>query len=108
MLALAAIFTLIGSVLGLRFKALVLVPTSGFALVSSVLLNFGSSPYPPRAQALAMIATIVALQIGYLLGLALRCSLRPKRPRLIEGAPYGPFGLTDDPKDRPDARYYSR
>jgi hypothetical protein len=102
MLVLVAIFALLGAALGLRFKVLILVPTSGLAAASAFFVDFGSSSPLPRAQATAMIAAVVALQIGYLAGIALRRSL-PKRPLVIESAPFRPF-LADDVKDRLDAR----
>ena len=67
MLMLAIIFALTGAALGLRFKALVLVPASGFALASPVLTN-SAYCYSLPVLALAMITTVMALQIGYLLG----------------------------------------
>jgi hypothetical protein len=70
MLMLAIIFALTGAALGLRFKALVLAPASCFALASPVLTNFAYG-YSLPVLALAMITTLMALQIGYLLGLRL-------------------------------------
>ena len=70
MLMLAIIFALTGAALGLRFKALVLVPASGFAVAGPFLTNFAYC-YSPPVQALATITTVMALQIGYLLGLRL-------------------------------------
>jgi hypothetical protein len=49
-------------------------------------------------QLLAVIATVMALQIGYLLGLAIRLKVTPERPRVIEGTSVGVFGLIDDAK----------
>ena|ERR1700729_3529963 len=74
MLMLAIIFALtgaaLGAALGLRFKALVLGPASCFALASPVLTN-SAYGYSLPVLALAMITTLMALQIGYLLGLRL-------------------------------------
>jgi ABC-type dipeptide/oligopeptide/nickel transport system permease subunit len=67
MLMLAIIFALAGAALGLRFKALVLGPASCFALGSPVLTN-SAYGYPLPVLAMAMITTLMALQIGYLLG----------------------------------------
>ena len=61
MLMLAIIFALTGAALGLRFKALVLVPASGFAVASPFLTNFAYC-YSPPVQALATITTVMALQ----------------------------------------------
>ena len=52
MLMLAIIFALTGVALGLRFKVLVLVPASGFAVASPILMNLAYS-YSLRMQALA-------------------------------------------------------
>ena len=106
MLMLAIIFALTGVALGLRFKVLVLVPASGFAVASPILMNLAYS-YSLRMQALAMITTVMALQIGYLLGIAIRLKVTPEWPRVTEGTSVGVFGLTDDAKDRLDA-YNSR
>jgi hypothetical protein len=70
MLMLAIIFALTGAALGLRFKALVLAPASCFALASPVLTNFAYC-YSLPVLALAAITTLMALQIGYLLGMRL-------------------------------------
>jgi len=70
MLMLVIIFALTGAALGLRFKALVLAPASCFALASPVLTN-SAHGYSLPVLALTMIATLMALQIGYLLGLRL-------------------------------------
>ena len=69
-LMLAIIFALTGAAIGLRFKALVLAPASCFALASPVLTNF-TYCYSLPVLALAMIMTLMALQIGYLLGMRL-------------------------------------
>src|SRR5277367_785716 len=99
MLMLAIIFTLSGAALGLRFKALVLVPTSGFAVASPILTNFAYC-YSPPVQALATITTVMALQIGYLLSIAIQLKLwTSQRPRAIEGTSVGAFGLIEDVKD---------
>ena len=66
-------------------------------LVPIVLMNFAYG-YSLRMQLLAVIATVMALQIGYLLGLAIRLKVTPERPRVIEGTSVGVFGLIDDAK----------
>ena len=71
MLMLAVIFALTGAALGLKFKTLVLVPASGFAVTSPVLTNFAYC-YSLRMLATVMITTVMALQIGYLLGITIR------------------------------------
>src|ERR1700722_4602122 len=85
---LVIIFALSGAALGSRFKALVLVPASGLAVSCPVLTNFAYG-YSLRTQLLAVIATVMALQIGYLFGLAIRLKLTPERPRVIEGTSVG-------------------
>jgi hypothetical protein len=104
MLVLAIIFALTGAALGLRFKALVLVPASGFAVAGPFLTNFAYC-YSPPVQALATITTVMALQIGYLLSIAIQLKLwTSERPRAIEGTSVGAFGLIeDDVKDHLDA-----
>ena len=71
------------------------------------MMNFAYG-YSLRMQALAMIATVMALQIGYLLGIAIRLKVTPERPRVIEGTSVGAFGLIDDAKDRLDALHIPR
>jgi hypothetical protein len=88
MFMLAIIFALSGAALGSRFKVLVLVPASGLAVSCPVLMNFAYG-YSLRMQLLAVIATVMALQIGYLLGLAIRLKVTPERPRVIEGTSVG-------------------
>ena len=85
MFMLAIIFALSGAVLGSRFKALVLVPASGFAVSCPFLTNFAYG-YSLRMQLLAVIASVVALQIGYLLGLAIRLKVIPDDAKLAEAA----------------------
>ena len=103
MLMLAIIFALTGAALGLRFKALVLVPASGFAVASPFLMNFAYC-YSPPVQALATITTVMALQIGYLLSIAIQVKLwASERPRAIEGTSVGAFDLIEDMKDHLDA-----
>ena len=102
MLMLAIIFALTGAALGLRFKVLVLVPASGFAVASPILTNLAYC-YSLRMQALATITTVMALQIGYLLGIAIRLKVTPEQPRAIEGTSVGVFGLIEDVKDHLDA-----
>jgi hypothetical protein len=40
-----------------------------------------------------MITTAMAVQVGYLLGIAIPLKVPPERPRVIEGTPVGVFGL---------------
>ena len=51
MLMFAITFALTGAALGLMFKAPVLVPTSGFALVSPILTNFADNYLAANAGA---------------------------------------------------------
>jgi hypothetical protein len=100
---LAIIFALTGAALGLRFKALVLVPASGFAVASPFLMNFAYC-YSPLMQALATITTVMALQIGYLLSIAIQLKFgTSEQPHAIEGTSVGAFGLIEDVKDHLDA-----
>lgn len=83
MLMLAVIFALTGAALGVRFKTLVLVPASGFAITSPVLTNFVYC-YSLRMLAMTVITTVMALQIGYLLAVSVRVKLwTPGRKRVI-------------------------
>jgi hypothetical protein len=80
MLMLAIIFALTGAALGLAYC------------------------YLPPVQALATITTVMALQIGYLLSIAIQLKLwTSERPCVIEGTSVGAFGLIEDVKDRWDA-----
>jgi len=69
-LVLVITFALTGAALGLRFKAAVLAPASCFALASPLLTKFADC-YSLPVLALAMITILMALQIGYLLGMRL-------------------------------------
>jgi hypothetical protein len=59
-----------GTILGLHFKVLILVPTLGAAAVGIVVIGLADS-VSARDTALAGFFTIVALQFGFLGGSAL-------------------------------------
>jgi len=70
-MVLAVLSLLVGMVLGQRFKVLVLVPAVATSLV--VVLGLGiARSQSLEALGLSAIAVIVAVQIGYLLGLGIR------------------------------------
>lgn len=103
MLMLAIIFVLTGAALGLRFKAFVLVPASGFVGASPFLTNFAYC-YSPSVQALATITIVRALQIGYLLSIAIQLKLWTSRTAPCHRrCSVGAFGSIEDVKDHLDA-----
>lgn len=61
-----------GMVLGLRFRSLVLVPASLFAIAAVIVATCGDRP---GTIALAAIGTTASLQIGYLVSSTLRAVL---------------------------------
>jgi hypothetical protein len=78
MFSLAIVFALIGSVLGLRFKVMVLVPTIAISLIAIVIFNvvLGSGIW------MAVIETVIAVtlvQVGYLCGAVIRLFLAGSR-----------------------------
>ncbi len=76
----AIMTTLIGAMLGLRFKVLILVP----AIVTSFLAIFGigiAHGVGLWASLLATLLTITTLQIGYLAGAAVRFGVARARAR---------------------------
>jgi len=60
---------IIGILLGLRFKVLVLVPAS---VLAAVVIILGRSGHELSVIVLTLIGTLVALQMGYLVGSVLR------------------------------------
>jgi len=69
MLLHATLLFLMGSLLGLRLRALVLLPASVAALALACLTGDLISD-SPAGVAMAIVATLVVLQIGYLAGAA--------------------------------------
>ena len=67
-----SIFSLFaGMLLGQRFKLLVLVPALAFGLVATVTIGLARDAGLPSI-ALTSMGMVVALQVGYLLGSAIR------------------------------------
>ena len=85
MLIITILCVLIGAAVGLRFKVYVLVPATGFVVVSVVLTNIAYSD-SLATLALAIVTTVIALQIGYLVGIAIRPATSEDRSRRIHGA----------------------
>jgi len=63
MISFVAIGTIVGTLLGLRFKVFVLVPATLIAALAIVATVHGA-----RTIAITILATTVLLQIGYVLG----------------------------------------
>lgn len=90
MMAFATIAILAGAALGLRFKVLILIPALIFGLPSIAALEFMRGA-DIDAALLAIVASAVALQIGYLLGAVARFVLGAMQ---IPRAHPGVFGKT--------------
>lgn len=71
MLPLAITATLVGAVLGLRFKVLVLLPAIAICLASIAAGSLALAIGPWRALT-AMIVATIALQMGFLAGSGIR------------------------------------
>ena len=68
-----------GLLLGTRFKVLVIVPASLLAaIIVFVIVN--SSGHESGAVVLTLLATLAALQIGYVVGSILQASIRAHLP----------------------------
>jgi len=63
MISFIAIGTIVGTLLGLRFKVFVLVPATLITALAVVATLHGA-----RTIAITMLATTILLQIGYVLG----------------------------------------
>ena len=70
----AASLLLIGILLGTRYRVLVLVPASIAALAGAAAM----SDFLSDSTAGALLATILALQIGYIVGAALSPQMRQR------------------------------
>ena len=68
MIVFLVVGTIVGILLGMRFKVFVLAPAT--LLAAAVIIASGHQP--KMALVLTMLATAVLLQIGYLVGLAIR------------------------------------
>ena len=74
MILLAAISLLVGAVLAQRFKVMVLVPATGFMLVAAMGTAFVQA-HTAWWTILVAAAGVASLQIGYFIGLGIRCVL---------------------------------
>lgn len=83
-----------GMVLGQRFKVLVLLPASSFALIIVVVAGIANAE-TGWSIALQSAAGLISLQIGYIAGIALRHSLIASRAARLRSS-----GLTS-PMRRP-------
>ena len=77
MIVFLVVATLAGVLLGMRFKVFVLAP----ATLLSAAVIIASGHQPKVAMALTVLATTVLLQIGYLVGLAIRAMARARLQR---------------------------
>jgi hypothetical protein len=73
--------TLIGAVLGLRFKVFILIPTVCFALAIAAADGYARG-HTLRWIALTMITAATSLQVGYIGGSILRSVVRAAPERL--------------------------
>jgi hypothetical protein len=86
---LAIIGVVVGIVLGLRYKILILVPAVPFAMILAITVGIG------RADSfwsivLTTVALVVAVQLGYLAGIAVHAvvaAIRPPRKEEGSGKP---------------------
>lgn len=81
---LAIIGVVVGVVLGLRYKILILVPAVLFAMILAIVVGVG------RADSfwsivLATVALVIALQVGYLAGIAIHAAIAAMRPPRKDG-----------------------
>jgi hypothetical protein len=89
MLALAIAFAFIGALLGLKFKVLVLVPTIVIAMTAIMSISIARG----TGLALPMIGTVfavIAVQVGYLIGAALRLILAAARDARVQHLAHPP------------------
>ena len=77
MVVFLVIGTIAGILLGMRFKVFVLAPAT--LLAAAVII--ANSHQPKLAMALTVVATTILLQIGYLVGLAVRAMARAQLQR---------------------------
>jgi hypothetical protein len=82
---LAIIGVVVGIVLGLRYKILVLVPAVLLAMIFAIIIGIG------RADSfwwivLTTVALVVAVQLGYLAGIAIHAVIASIRPPRKEGS----------------------
>jgi hypothetical protein len=77
MLPLVLFMTLVGAVLGLRFRVFILVPVIAVAALAIALGHTVIAPEVPLV--LAVVAVAVALQAGYLCGLLVRQAMAVAR-----------------------------
>ena len=77
MAAFLVIGAIVGVILGLRFRVLVLVPA---ILVATVVIILSESGHKLSMIVLALVGTVVSLQVGYIAGSVLRSLKRPWLP----------------------------
>ena len=68
---------IIGTLLGLRFKVLVLVPAS---LLATVVVIVSGRDHKLSMIVLTLVGTLVSLQVGYIAGSVLRFLAQPYLP----------------------------
>jgi hypothetical protein len=69
---------LVGAVLGMRLRVLILIPAMGFAFVAIVVIS-GARGNAPILIGVAVVLTVISLQLGYLAGSAARFVLAASR-----------------------------
>src|SRR5271169_2964948 len=69
--------TIVGVILGLRFRVLVLVPA---ILLATAVIILSGSGHKLSTIVLTLVGTVVSLQIGYIVGSVLRSLARPYLP----------------------------
>ena len=69
--------TIVGILLGIRFKVLVLVPAS---LLAAVIVIANGSSHTFGVILLTLVGTVASLQIGYVVGSILRALVRARLP----------------------------
>ena len=81
MIVFLVVGTIVGILLGMRFKVFVLAPAT--LLAAAVIIASGHQP--KVAMAFTVLATAVLLQIGYLVGLAIRAMARARTAKTDDG-----------------------
>jgi hypothetical protein len=76
---LAIIGVVVGIVLGLRYKILILVPALMFAMIFAITVGVASAD-SFWSIVLTTVAVVIAVQLGYLAGIAIRAVIAAIRP----------------------------
>jgi hypothetical protein len=76
---LAIIGVVVGIVLGLRYKVLILVPALLFAMILAIIIGLGRTD-SFWSIVLTTVALVVAVQLGYLAGIAVHAVIAAIRP----------------------------